>query len=380
METVNSATEGSPLLGFGSTRDVQGTFTSISGGATPDCPACGVPPLGTQGQLWLVIFSQGWPGLTFFLVFLVRALARSVRCRTVNETVCTFVVGIFLLQLAVYDTLGVPLYLVMIAIALVWREQAAIDPRDDATTGEVAARIRRGAPLTVMLAVVGASAGWVWAQQTSPRTFESSVGMVITPAPVYLAAGADGVDGQQMDRAGGALAEVTLDTEATLLLSEASLDRASHATGVPAAELRPVITLVAVPNSRVLTVTARQGTAAGAEVVASAVADSYLAVRQEHLEQRRAHLVAQLYEELRRLAPGDPSTFEARLRYLSVAIDHLKSAKPTVGYVYRTGEARRAPGGEEIPAGSGLGMGLLAGVAWAGVRRTTGRSQVRSGR
>lgn len=380
METVSSTTQGSPMLGFGSTRNVQGTFTSISGGATPDCPACGVPPLGTQGQLWLVLFSQGWPGLAFFLTFLVLALARSVRCRTVNETICTFVVGIFLLQLAVYDTLGMPLCLVMIAIALVWREQAITGPRDGTTTDQVVARIKRGAPVTVALAVVGASAGWAWSNQTIPRTFESSVAMVITPAPVYLAAGADGVDGQRIDGAGGALSEVTLDTEAALLLSEASLDRASHATGVPASELRPAITLVAEPNTRVLVVTAEQGTPDGAEAAAAAVGDSYLAVRQEHLEQRRAHLVAQLYEELRRLAPGDPSTFEARLRYLSVAIDHLKFAKPTVGYVYRVSDAHRAPAEQEIPAGSGLGIGLLAGVAWAGLRRTVGIGPGRSGR
>jgi hypothetical protein len=59
--TVDSVSHGSPVLGFGTTRDVEGSFASISGAATPDCPACGVPPLGTQGQLWLVVFSQGWP-------------------------------------------------------------------------------------------------------------------------------------------------------------------------------------------------------------------------------------------------------------------------------------------------------------------------------
>ena len=58
-ETVSSVGTGSPVVGFGSTRDVQGNFASIAGGATADCSSCGVPSLGTQGQLWLVIFSQG---------------------------------------------------------------------------------------------------------------------------------------------------------------------------------------------------------------------------------------------------------------------------------------------------------------------------------
>ncbi len=66
VRTVTSAAEGSPVVGFGSTRDVQGSFASIAGGATPSCPACEVPPLGTQGHLWLVIFSQGLVGAAFF--------------------------------------------------------------------------------------------------------------------------------------------------------------------------------------------------------------------------------------------------------------------------------------------------------------------------
>ncbi len=123
--TVDSMTEGSPIVGYGGTRNVEGTFTSIAGGSTPDCPACGVPPLGTQGQLWLVLFSQGWGGALFFLGFYVLSLRRSWRCRTVNQTVATFVLAIFLLQLTVYDTLGMPMLVVMVAIGLVAREGTA---------------------------------------------------------------------------------------------------------------------------------------------------------------------------------------------------------------------------------------------------------------
>ncbi|MGB5936244.1 MAG: hypothetical protein WBG76_10295, partial [Ornithinimicrobium sp.] len=52
--SVQSALEGSPVIGFGTTRDVAGNFNSIAGGETDQCPACSPPPLGTQGQLWLV--------------------------------------------------------------------------------------------------------------------------------------------------------------------------------------------------------------------------------------------------------------------------------------------------------------------------------------
>ena len=121
--TVSSAFEGSPVVGFGSTRDVQGGFSSIASADTPDCEACGVPPLGTQGHLWGVIFGQGFVGAIFFVAFFLQALWRSWRCRTTSEILCTFVLAFFCLQIFIYDTLGMPLLTVMIAIGLVAREQ-----------------------------------------------------------------------------------------------------------------------------------------------------------------------------------------------------------------------------------------------------------------
>ena len=96
---MNSTLKGSPVVGFGSTRDVQGSFASIAGASTPDCPRCGVPPLGTQGHIWQLIFSQGFVGLGLFLTFFGMALARCWRCRTTVETLCTFTLSFFLLLL-----------------------------------------------------------------------------------------------------------------------------------------------------------------------------------------------------------------------------------------------------------------------------------------
>jgi hypothetical protein len=123
VETVRSTADGSPVAGFGSTRRVQGSFESIAGGSTPDCQACGVPPLGTQGAIWLVIFSQGFGGLLAFLMFFGSQLVRYMRSRTTLQAIGTAVLLFFLVQLFIYDTLGWPLYTVMIAIALMWRER-----------------------------------------------------------------------------------------------------------------------------------------------------------------------------------------------------------------------------------------------------------------
>ena len=102
-QTLRATVAGSPVVGFGSTRDVQGSFASIAGASTPGCSACGVPPLGTQGHLWQVIFAQGFGGLVLFVSFFLLALRRTWRCRTTNETLGTFVLCFFGAMLLVYE-------------------------------------------------------------------------------------------------------------------------------------------------------------------------------------------------------------------------------------------------------------------------------------
>jgi len=121
--TVKSTVEGSPVAGFGSTRRVQGSFDSIAGGSTPDCRACGVPPMGTQGQIWLVIFSQGLGGLAFFLAFFFSQFAHYWRSRTVLQSIGTVILLFYAVQLFIYDTLGWPLFIIMTSIGLMWRER-----------------------------------------------------------------------------------------------------------------------------------------------------------------------------------------------------------------------------------------------------------------
>ena len=81
LKTVQSVALGSPVVGFGNTRDVRGNFSSIAGGSTPECDACGVPPFGTQGQFWLVLFAQGIVGAIAFVWFLLYRMGRHLRAR-----------------------------------------------------------------------------------------------------------------------------------------------------------------------------------------------------------------------------------------------------------------------------------------------------------
>ncbi|WP_163511442.1 hypothetical protein [Fodinicola acaciae] len=121
VATVDSMMRGSPLVGFGNTRDVQGNFFSIAGSGTPDCPACAVPPLGTQGHLWLLLFSQGLVGTAFFLAFLLVRGFYAYRCRDPMAVVALALLLFFGIEMFVYDVLGPPVFTLMLALGLAWR-------------------------------------------------------------------------------------------------------------------------------------------------------------------------------------------------------------------------------------------------------------------
>ena len=363
--TVDATTTGSPVVGFGNTRDVQGSFTSIAGGSTPDCPACGVPPLGTQGHLWLVIFSQGWFGAAFFLVFFALALVRSAACRTVVDTICVFVLGFFAVQLSIYDTLGVPLLLVMTAIGLAWRAHgSATGPRALSTATRMAAEVRRGLPITAVLVLTGAGLGGYVALRAVPE-HTARVAIALTPTPVYLDTG-PAATAAGLDRVTPAPREITVDTEAALLLSDGTLGPVSGSRG--AAAVRRTIELTAPPLSQVLEVTLVDTDPARVARTARAVAESYLAARREHLEQRRRDLVVQLHEEERAVDRSDPSTERTRT-YLTSALHHLATTSPTAGEVIRRGPARARRVQVEVPVASGAALGLLTGTALGALRR-----------
>jgi hypothetical protein len=135
-EVIGKTWEGSPLLGYGSTRTVQGSFASIAGGETESCHQCAAPPLGTQGFLWRLIFTTGLVGTVLYLGFLVVQLLRYIRYHDPLSVVCCIVIMMSLLFFMVYDSLESPLYTLMIAIALLNRraladvEQRWKDPAD----------------------------------------------------------------------------------------------------------------------------------------------------------------------------------------------------------------------------------------------------------
>lgn len=360
--TVSSVSTGSPVVGFGTTRDVEGSFASIAGGATPDCPACGVPPLGTQGHLWLVLFSQGWLGLAFFVWFLGTWLVRSWRCRSLNEIVATIALTFFALQILVYDTLGLPLLLVMVAIGLVWREQRAAGAVPTWTRGQLSARSRRWLAPVAVAVLLGAVAGWQFTPDRTRTGHVSEAWIALTPVPVYLSAGL-GTLGPETDEIAAAR-DITIDTEAALLRSEGTLQRVGAGGSESTTQLRESLTVSAVPLTDLLVVRLRTDRRDDAAPRVEDVARSYLATRESYLERRRETAITDLRTVIDELPAPAPGAVDLSQR-LNDAINRLSVDKRSVGRVVKVVPAAPAPPPVAVIVASGAGLGLLVGLLLA---------------
>ena len=99
----------SPLLGYGS--------------PLPSSDKPSGPQVGTQGQVWMVLVSQGIPGLILFMGWFLFQFWRLRWTSTEVGFWCHTLILIALIQAPFYDWLGAPLVVIMIAIALATREQ-----------------------------------------------------------------------------------------------------------------------------------------------------------------------------------------------------------------------------------------------------------------
>ena len=83
-----------------------------------------IPNMGTQGQFWLVLFSQGFVGAFFFVMFLMTVIGATRRGPLVTFW-CHVTLTIALVQIFVYDMIPVQLHLIFIVAALGIREAEA---------------------------------------------------------------------------------------------------------------------------------------------------------------------------------------------------------------------------------------------------------------
>ncbi|TMR21614.1 hypothetical protein ETD86_14375 [Nonomuraea turkmeniaca] len=116
-----AAARHSPVIGYGNTRNAMGNHRTITTGRTDWCTTCGHPPLGSDGQLWLLIITQGVTGAALYVAFFLRAVRRHWSDRSPIGLAGVLVMGLVLLYMFVYDGLVTPLGLYLVSFALLWR-------------------------------------------------------------------------------------------------------------------------------------------------------------------------------------------------------------------------------------------------------------------
>lgn len=104
--TIRSANS-SPWFGYGTPQSVPGQTTS--------------PAIGTQGQLWTVLYSNGYPALLLFLAFGAFTLWQTRAARGTDGLWLHAVLLVALAQIAFYGWLPAELQVVMVAAALAYR-------------------------------------------------------------------------------------------------------------------------------------------------------------------------------------------------------------------------------------------------------------------
>jgi polysaccharide biosynthesis protein PslJ len=130
---------------------LRGTFEAPvfgHGGPRPSQETPNAPEIGTHGQVYLVAFSQGLPGLAFFLGWWLWALLVTARGATGPPLWVHVLLLVGCLEFLYYDMMPTQLHLMMVAAALAWRELEARAPAPAARDAEAA-----GGPAPPPLAV-----------------------------------------------------------------------------------------------------------------------------------------------------------------------------------------------------------------------------------
>lgn len=307
--TTSSVLEGSPLVGFGSTRDSASAFYSVAGGDRPSCPDCSPPAMGTQGQFWLVLFAQGMFGLLFFFGFILLWFLRGLRARSDIATAALCVLTAHLVTTTIYDSLGIGTVVLFVGIALLWREDgtrgAASPGNEEYTMGGYLRLIRRNGVGIAAACVLGAAAGAVIQLELGNP--------VIARASVVIPADA-AVTGQRT--------VTSLDTLTQLARSEKVRESVEIATRMSVGA--EALTVAATPNSRILNLSFTSVDVGTALAGATAAADALLDYHAELLEEERDDLVAQLDAKYAAML-GSVSTVDTSLSALGAAANSVSA-------------------------------------------------------
>ena len=122
----------SPLIGYGDTRHQQGSVQSVAVGRKADCGSCGNGTIGGNGQLWLLLISDGFLGTAFYLGFFAFGCWRYRRDKTPYGLAGVLVLLLSFVFMIAYPAVGLPLGFTMLAYVMLWRNERAQLEQPDA--------------------------------------------------------------------------------------------------------------------------------------------------------------------------------------------------------------------------------------------------------
>jgi hypothetical protein len=117
------AAKSSPIIGYGGQDSLIGSGRSIAIGPSSTCAQCGSRDIGSDGQLWLMLMTEGFVGAGLYIGFFLRFGWRYRRDPSWIGLAGGVTVILSLWFMTVYTALELPLMIVMITLALWWRNE-----------------------------------------------------------------------------------------------------------------------------------------------------------------------------------------------------------------------------------------------------------------
>jgi hypothetical protein len=111
----------SPIIGYGDTRQEQGSPESIAVGPSAKCPVCGQLAVGSTGQIWLLFICDGLVGAALYLAFFGFGIWQFRRDRSPYGYAGVLVLLLSFWYMFSYDATGAPLGFTMLAYAVLWK-------------------------------------------------------------------------------------------------------------------------------------------------------------------------------------------------------------------------------------------------------------------
>lgn len=121
VERALDGVPGSPVIGYGSTRNTLGGRNSITVGESAGCERCGNFTVGGNGQLWQLLYAHGILGTVAYLGFFGFGLWRFRRDRSPLGIAAGAAIVTSFSAMFWYNALVTPLAFMFLAYALLWR-------------------------------------------------------------------------------------------------------------------------------------------------------------------------------------------------------------------------------------------------------------------